>query len=157
MLIWNRGGVSLIILKIRGFMSTVNVLKITCNENIVLLSTRITQTISPLSEYKIMRNINNQVIKQSNAEQSNFDQSLRCIIKTINMPNTEYLKIGEKYKIYSIIEFCSSTMPVSEYVPNSLIKVSIGYKYRPVLNAMLTYFECSTNHDITTWTMTFDN
>lgn len=132
------------------------------NDNIVLLSTQATQSIAPTSEYKVIHNINNQVInnqviEQSNVGHSNVRQLLRCIVKTTDVPNMEYLKVGERYKIYSIVELYSSTIPVAEYIFNSLIKVDNGYKYRPILDTILTYFECNINRNTSTWTITFNN
>ena len=133
-------------------MSTINVLKITCGSNIMLLSTNATQNIAPVSEYKVIRNIDNKVI-----EQPTVRQLFKYNIKTTDAPNVEYLRIGTIYTIYSTVEFYSSSMPSTEYVPNSLVKTDTGYTYSPILNAILTNFECNTNNNIPTWTMTFEH
>jgi len=103
------------------FMSTISVLKITYNNNIVLLSRCATQDISLNPDYKIIQNINGDLIKHS------FTASIRCTIKTFDTPNVSLLHPGEKYKIYSVTVFKSTQKPTSECVLDYSRKVGEEY------------------------------
>lgn len=117
----------------------------------MLLSANATQNITSISEHKLIRNINGKIIDLPNVQ-----QLFKCTIKTTDVPNVEYLRVGGIYAIYSIVKFYSSTVPLVKYVPNSLIKTDTGYTYRPILSATLINFECDKNYDMSIWTLTFE-
>lgn len=130
-------------------MSIVNILTImTHGGDTVLLSANATQSITPISEYKVIRNINDKPINKLTPT------LLKCVIKTSDNPNIDLLRLGEKYKIVSISECTSTKKPDFEYT--QLKENNIGFVYRPIFEMVLIDFESLSNNGLNQqWIMQF--
>lgn len=131
-------------------MNVVNVLKImTCSDEIVLISANAIQNIAPISEYKVIRNINNKPINKLTTP------LLKCTIKTTDIPNVDLLQLGGRYKIYSINTFKKTKEPDINHIQTE--KNKLEYVYKPIFEMVLINFECTNNNDESTqqWIMQF--
>ena len=131
-------------------MSTTPVLKIAHNNNTVLLSTHVEQSISSFKECKVMYNIHNKIINYP------YTGHFKCTIATPDAPDMSMLHVGEMYKIYSVIEFKNSHKPEKDYIVKSLSERNSLYIYRPILEMVLTDFESVYSDAHCKWTIHFE-
>ncbi len=136
-------------------MNNISILKIESDKGILLLSRNAKQEIFPKSKIEIIRNINEQPIKQKL-------QKIKCVIETTDIPDISILKTNDSFKIYSIVKLkqYGSKTPQINYVEDSLKVLDEFIIFRPIFNMLLTNFSCvSQNFDLgpAKWKLEFEN
>lgn len=122
------------------------VLKIMVGDKILLNSRNAKQEICPVSKEVLTRNINSELVK------SDLKMKLKAMIETKDDVDVGALKLSmelkEICKVYSMVRFCSSASPAQgAYVEDSLEQSDGTATYRPILDMILTNFNCKTTSD----------
>ncbi|MDR2598250.1 MAG: hypothetical protein LBC25_00790 [Holosporales bacterium] len=135
-------------------MNKLFTLKIESDKEVVLISRNATQTLSPINRFDIPRNLNLEPIP---GQQDEIKQ--RCCVETQDIPDISLLKIGNGFKISSLIEVrqYGTDNPAMQYVDDSL-EIGDGFiTFRPIFEMILINFKCkSDNFGKATWNLEFE-
>ena len=134
----------------------VPVLKITVENETLLISRDAKQEICMTAKEPLLRNINSELIK------NNSKIKLKSIIETKDDINitalTRSMECKGICKIYAMMQFCTNSKPnAGKYVEDSLETEDSITKYRPILDMILTNFTCkATNDGEQIWKLEFE-
>ena len=109
-----------------------DVLKIDCQDGILLSSINVTQELSPISDFSIYRSIENNVVINKSNNSRLKSVKYKCFIETTDEPDARLLQCGRVFKIHSILR-------LAEYIDDPNFKGNVETIRPPVFKSIFAY------------------